>query len=540
MNTLAAQYRLAVDALNRGDFVSARRLAQRVRSSVPAHGGVCFVEGVAALQLGDLQHAVCCLQDAVRLNPARSDYRAQYARALATARLFREAVEVLHTLDISNIADPLTLDTVGVVFTQANEHTRASVAFERAVVLSPNHPSFHFNLATSRTFLGNLEGAKQAYEECLQIMPSYWKAHLALAQLRSQTVERNHLDRLRGLLDTSSSPEARMYLNLALAKELEDIGDYANSFSHLTAGKSAGLEGRNYRFERDDALVRALMDTPPPVPSVAGYSAEPIFVLGMPRSGTTLVDRILSSHSHVQSAGELQNFGVVLKRISGSRTPSLLDVDTIRRAGSADLSDLGARYIASTRPGTGQRRHFVDKLPHNFLYAGFIAGALPDARIVCVHRDPLDTCLSNFRQLFALSSPYYDYSFALETTARYVVLFERLMAHWERVMPARILHVRYEDVVDDQAAQTRRLLDYVGLDFEEACLAFDKNPSPVATASAVQVRSPLFRTSLGRWRRYRDEMAPAIEIFRKAGIVTKGRAPHAGPDPLLAYYLPNV
>ena len=150
---------------------------------------------------------------------------------------------------------------------------------------------------------------------------------------------------------------------------------------------------------------------------------------------------------------------------------------------------------------------FVDKLPHNFLYLGFIARALPNARIVCLRRERLDTCVANFRQLLATDSPFFDYSFDLLDTGRYVLEFERLMAHWHAVLPGRVLDVRYEDLVDDQAGQTRRLLMHCGLPWDDACLAFERNPEAVATASAVQVREPLNRDSVGRWKRYEPELA---------------------------------
>jgi tetratricopeptide (TPR) repeat protein len=522
MNDPASLYRQAVEALNRGSWGSAFDLATRVLPVVPDHAGVHFVLGVAALQMNRMPVALRHLQRAVKLNPARPDYGAQLARALATGHLLREAVAAADAATAGAPEDALTLDTLGVVYTQANEHAKAAAVFRRAAERMPERASFRFNLATSLMFAGELDRAEAEYEACLSRDPAYWKAHLALSQLRRQTSQSNHLERLQKLLSEAGGDDGQMYVNLALSKEYEDLGDYASAFTHLSAGKAAGRTGRAYSPARDEEIFAALEQafaSAAEDPGNACDSAEPIFVVGMPRTGTTLVDRIISSHPRVHSAGELSNFGVLLKRMSGSRTRNLLDPDTVTRAAAvADWSSLGRAYVASTRPGTGHVPHFVDKLPHNFLYLGFIARALPNARIICLRRDPMDTCLSNFRQLFEQNSPYYDYSFDLLDTGRYYLGFDRLMAHWQRVLPGRILEVRYEDIVEDQEASTRMLLQFCGLPWDDTCLAFERNQAPVATASVVQVREPLYRSAMQRWKRYDEQLGALKALLAGAGI----------------------
>jgi hypothetical protein len=257
-------------------------------------------------------------------------------------------------------------------------------------------------------------------------------------------------------------------------------------------------------------------------PSGGCVTYEPIFVIGMPRSGTTLVERIISSHPDVQSAGELLNFAMSLKSFSKSRSSDLISPDIIAGAKGIEWQKLGEMYLASTRPTTGQKPHFIDKLPHNFLYAGFIAKALPHAKIVCLRRNPMDTCLSNFRQLFAPKSPFFDYSFDLLDTGRYYVLFDRLMAHWQRVLPGRILEIHYEDIVESQEAKSRQILDFCGLTWDERCLRFEENPSPVATASAIQVRAPIYRSALKRWKKYGDRLDDLQTLLLDSGIRIDG------------------
>ncbi|MCE3285789.1 MAG: sulfotransferase family protein, partial [Steroidobacteraceae bacterium] len=240
-------------------------------------------------------------------------------------------------------------------------------------------------------------------------------------------------------------------------------------------------------------------------------------VVGMPRTGTTLVERMLSSHSQVASAGESQNFGVLLKRATGTRSPTVLDPETIARANQVDLAAVGREYAERTRPASDKPR-FVDKLPLNFFYLGHVARAVPGARVVVLRRHPLDTVVASYRQLFATTMPYYEYAYDLRDATRYWLAFDALMAHWRSVLPGRILEVEYEALVQQPERTLAAVLQHCGLGWEPACLEFERNPDAVATASAVQVRRPLYASSIGRWRRYEAHLAPVFEILSAGGM----------------------
>lgn len=513
-------YEQAVDALNRAQWAQAGALAARVLQQVPDHAGVHFVAGVAAFRTGAYRDAFRHLEAANRLNPSRADYAAQLAAVLSQVHMQRDALAMAERAMALQPADAMTLDTLGIVFTQCNEHARAMGAYRLAVDMVPMMPSYHFNLASSLMFNGEIEAAEVEYEACIGLDPRHWKAHLALSHARRQSIERNHLSRLRDLLGKHAQDQgARLYLSLAIAKELEDLGEYPRALPHLVEGKAAGPRSTGYTPQRDKELFDALIHAfPDPQPAPGGcQSSEPIFIIGMPRSGTTLVERILSSHSSVHSAGELQNFGITLKRMSGSRTPTILDADTIQRGLAIEPAALGQAYVDSTRPGTGHTPHFIDKLPHNFLYAGHIARALPNAKIICLRRNAMDSCVGNFRQLFAPGNPHYDYSYDLLDTGRYHLQFERLMRHWTKVLPGRILEIDYEAIVDDQLGSTRALLEFCGLPWEDACLQFQDNAAPVATASVAQVREPLNRRGIGRWKRYGSGLDELRSLLAEGG-----------------------
>ncbi|MGH8158994.1 MAG: sulfotransferase [Rhodanobacter sp.] len=522
MTDPAELYAQLTHAFNQRAWRPAQELAARLLPLAPRHPGVYYIAGIANLELQQIPPALEYLHRASALEPTRADYAVQFAKALTIARRTRDAKVAADRVLALSPSDPLTLDTLGVVYSQIGEYASAATVFRQAATRAPTQASYRYNLATSLVAAGDIDAAEIEIETCLTLDPKYWRAHLTLVQLRRQTPDSHHVDRLQSLLPEVSNIDdnaAKVCLNMALAKEYEDLADYPKAFEHLVRGKSAGGANRDYTIQRDEALFAAIVGSFPEPSTGGGYpTSEPIFIVGMPRTGTTLVERIITSHPDVHSAGELLNFAMSLKNVSGSQTPALVDPETITRARNADWKQLGEIYLSSTRPATGHTPHFIDKLPHNFLYAGFIANALPNAKIICLRRDPMDTCLSNFRQLFAPKSPYFDYSFDLLDTGRYYILFDRLMAHWQQTFPGRILEVDYETLVDAQEASSRQLLKFCGLPWDEACLHFENNPSPVSTASAVQVRAPMYRNALKRWKKYGSQLNELQELLMGAGI----------------------
>ena len=523
-NDPAALYAQLATAFNRRAWQQALGVAAPLLPMAQRHPGVHFMTGIAHMELQQIPQALDHLRKASTLDPARADYAAQLAKALALARKNRDARVVADQAMALAPKDVMTLDTLGVTYSNVGAYESAVTAFRHCVALAPRHAPFRYNLATSLMVCGDIDEAEVEIEACIALDPHYWQAHLTLAQLRRLTPDHHHLQRLESLLPEAErktgDAQAQVCLHMALAKEYEDLADYPKAFTHLVRGKSAGGVGRTYSIRQDEELFAAIEASfPQPQPVVEGHPTnEPIFIIGMPRTGTTLVERIVSSHPDVHSAGELLNFGMALKQVAGSRSPALIDTETVIRARNADWKQLGEIYLSSTRPSTGQKPRFIDKLPHNFLYAGFIAKALPNAKIICLRRDPLDTCLSNFRQLLSADSAYFGYSFDLLDTGRYYVLFDRLMAHWQRTFPGRILEIQYETLVDTQESTSRRLLEFCGLPWNDACMRFEENQGAVATASAVQVRAPIYRNALKRWKNYEPQLGELQALLRDAGI----------------------
>jgi len=484
-----------------------------------------FLLGMIAAEHDNVVRAAELVARAIALDPAQAAWFAQLGRLRIALHDPQGALLAARQGLGLNPEDALTLDTLGVVLSRAGAHDEAVAPFRRAVGRDPRSPAYWYNLGAAEQFVGRFPEAATAYRQSLAISPEAFKSLSALSEVAPGGLAAPEINALESALArTDLTPDDELHLCHALARVHERGDRPREAMLALARGKQRKRDTLDANAGDDEALFDAVRRT-----CTAEFcqrndgfeSSEPIFIVGMPRSGTTLVDRILSSHPEVISAGELMHFSLAVKRAAGTSSNRVLDVATIEAAPQLDFHEVGRAYIESTRPRTGSAAHFIDKMPLNFLYAGMIRRALPRARVVCVRRGAADTCLSNYRQLFATSFSYYNYSYDLEDTARYVAGFEALTAHWREVLGDHYLEVRYEDVVGNLERESRRLLKFCGLSWDPACLEFHRNAAPVATASSVQVRSPIYATSIGRWKRYRPMINPALDLLVARGIAVE-------------------
>lgn len=512
--------------LQRGDAKMANALARQVTESVPGHAEAHYICALALLRMMLVDDAIEYLLKAVELDPHCAEFHAHLARAFAQAGRSSEAIDAANLAASLAPSSAQTLDALGTVYGQCNLHERALACFRRGSALAPDNASLQFNLGVALAFAGETDTAERHLETSLRLAPTNWRAYDIISRLRRQQEESNHVKRLGELLQrTRGNCAAQSHLHMAIGKEHEDLGDYEAAFAHFTAGKEAAGSGSQYRIEWDQERVRALIRAFPDAatPPQACFSDEPIFVIGMPRSGTTLVERIISSHPEVYSAGELLNFGTSLQRLDTGASFDKLRAITSGQVERVDWHRLGTSYLESTRPATAIKPRFIDKFPHNFFYLGFIAQALPRARIICLRRHPLDTCLSNFRESFSGQSPFHGYANNLLDTGRYFILFDQLMSHWKKIFPERVFEVNYEALVEAPETGSRALLDHCGLTWNDACLRFELNSAPSATASSNQVRNPIYRSAVHRWKKYGASLDGLRELLDQAGIETNSQ-----------------
>lgn len=519
MHELQAVHRIE-SLLQRGDIGAARAIAMQASSQWPRSVPIRVLLGHALCRDGQAAEALDTADAALALDrhdPAprmlRIDALLQLGRneeALANLRVLQARPDIRHARLLQDIAQRLTA---------LGQHVNAECCQARARALQPADPGAIYNHATSLIALGKLQEAEAALDKVIALKPDDSDAWYNRATLRKQTAERNHVAEIERHLQLADHGQADpVPLYFALAKEQEDLGCHEASFAALRRGADLRRSRLSYGVEEDIdtmRLIAAAFDAEQLAASAPGHAdPRPVFIVGLPRSGTTLVDRILSSHSAVVSRGETTDLAMSVVRETG---PARSKAELIRLSAKLDPAALGRRYCSHLPAGGGALQ--VDKTPTNFLYLGLVAAALPQARIIHVRRHPMDVCYAMYKTLFRMAYPF---SYALDDLGRYWLAWNTLMTHWRRVLPAeRYLEIDYEDLIEHQEPVSRRLVAHLGLPWEEACMAFERNRQPSLTASASQVRQPIYRSSMGLWKNYRRQLAPLREMFESAGIAVE-------------------
>ena len=448
----------------------------------PDHPGLLMNLGNVLNDLGRLSEAVVVFRQALAFDPGYADAHLNLGNALKSQGDDQNALAAYRrALDLK--ADlPEAWNNIGQIFREAGDLVRAMEAFDHALALRPDFAEAHYNRSDLKRF-------------------------------RPGDPDIEVLERLAGSIDRLLPGQA-VFLHFALGKALDDSGDPERAFEQFFRGNSLRRRTLDYDEASTEELferLAAMFDAPflEGCQGAGDPSARPIFILGMPRSGSTLVEQILSSHPDVLGGGELPALERVLETVRDPGGQALAYPESISVFPTSHLAALGGAYLSRLPAAVDGRSRVTDKLPSNFLHIGLIHLILPQARIIHTVRDPVDTCLSCFTKLFAVGQKY---SFDLGELGRYYRRYRALMDHWRRVLPAdTILDVQYEAVVDDVEGQTRRLLAYCGLRWDERCLAFHRTQRKVRTASAAQVRAPLFTTSVNRSQAYRSQLEP---LFR--------------------------
>lgn len=510
----------AKTALFNGDYKSCHEYCMQALRLNPNISDIYFLLAIIAADHSNIVKGYELIERAIDLNPLMASYHAQKARIALMKSDRISAIEAVNKALKLEPNDQHTFDTLGVVLSRSGQHANALPLYKKAIAMGSASIDILYNYASALQFTGALDEARKIFSNIIQKQPDHYKSWSSLIHISKQSRDHNHIETLQKLFEKhKANADAALNIGHALAKSYEDIGEHSKTMEFLAKAKAIKKQSIDYDYSHDRKIFDAAQSLPAlfNIRATTVQSQSPIFVVGMPRTGTTLVDRILSSHDNVTSVGELSDFGLQLKYSAKTASPYVLDAQTLLKSADIDLAHVGADYLNYVRQSFPNLQRTLDKMPLNFFLVPQIAKAIPDARIICLKRGAADTILSNYRQLFATSFSYYNYAYDIEDTARYYLRFRALMNHYEKnIDPKIFMQIKYEDLVDDLEPQARKLIEFAGLEWQDQCLNFHENSAPVATASSAQVRSPIYSSSLGRWRKYEAQMRPALKILEQA------------------------
>jgi tetratricopeptide (TPR) repeat protein len=492
----AAEQLIRAFLLRHGDHIEAMRLLARI--------------GIEREVLDDAQILLeAVLERAPDYQPARFDY----AQLLIERHLHRQAQDEAAKLLAAEPDNRAYRALYATTCVGLGQHERAIEIYRELLPGAAQPSELHLSIAHTLKTLGQREPAITAYREAAAARPGYGDAWWSLANLKTYSFGDAELAQMRA---AESSPATsgldRLHLCFALGKALEDRAQYQESFDYYARGNALKRAASRYRPEVQELNTRLQIEVCNRElfarnQGSGASGADPIFIVGLPRSGSTLIEQILASHSAVEGTHELADVPRIVAGLQGRdssadapRYPQIL-----AGMSSADFSRLGEKYLADTRSYRSGKARFIDKMPNNFRHVGLIHLMLPNAKIIDARREPMACCFGNLKQLFAHGQ---EFTYSVEDIARYYRTYLELMRHWNRVLPGRVLRVQHEDLVSDLEGHVRRLLAHCGLAFEPACVEFHKTARSIRTASSEQVRQPIYREGLDQWRHYEPWLAP--------------------------------
>jgi tetratricopeptide (TPR) repeat protein len=523
--------RQAAAALIAGEIPQAETILRAHLLQFPTDVAALRMLSEVAARLQRDADAEKLLERCLELAPSFNAGRYNYALILHRRNKPGESLQQLDMLLKAEPRNPAYLNSQAVVLAKIGDYRESLELYAQVLAKNPNSPKIWMSYGHALSASGRQKESIAAYRRSISIAPNLGEAYWSLANLKTFRFDEAELAAMRAQLErTDLGEEDRFHFQFALGKAMEDAKNYASSFEYYAEGNRLRRELIYYDADETDALVQR---------SRATYTADffrdregyglpapdPIFIVGLPRAGSTLIEQILSSHSQVEGTMELQNIMNMARELRGQRAededPNYMRV--LAQLGAEQCQALGQRYLDETRiQRKTARPYYIDKMPNNWLYIGFIHLVLPSARIIDARRHPMACCFSNFKQHFARGQ---HYTYSLEEIGRYYARYVELMAHVDRVLPGKVHRVYHERMIEDTEGEVRRLLDFCRLPFEQACLRFHETERAVRTASAYQVRQPIFRAGLDQWRHFEPWLDPL-----KAALGPALNAYPAAPD----------
>lgn len=502
----------ATRLLSAGRLAEAERLTRDVLKKDPLDTFAIRLLAALALRIGRTEDAIGLLERCLELSPDFQLARHNYAMALARRQRFDEAILQIDRLLRAEPRNPNYLLAKGTCLVQKGDFEDALDILEDVVAAYPNQAGAQMNFGHALKAVGRLDESVGAYRHAIGLRPATGEAYWSLANLKTFRFEEADVERMRAELDDDGDPDDQAHLLFALGKALEDRGDYDEAFRCYERGNIVRSKHHRHSPKINIFNTARQMNT-----LTAEFFAErqawghpetdPIFIVGLPRAGSTLLEQILSSHSAIEGTAELPDIIALSRKLAHrSREHPAGDYpEALAALTRKQVAELGQSYISTTRVQRHGLPYFIDKMPNNFQHIGLIHLILPNSKIIDARRHPMASCFSNFKQLFARGQTF---TYSLTDLGLYYRDYVTLMDHWDAVLPGRVHRVQYEEMVLDTEHQVRALLDYCGLPFEEQCLRFYETRRAIRTPSSEQVRRPVYTEGLDQWRKFDKHLSP--------------------------------
>lgn len=506
----------AAQAFARGQTEEAEKICRQVLREHPNEVDAMRLLASIANKLEQRDDAIILLERAVELKPKFAGAWADLAETYTESEKFGEALDAVQRVIKLQPNMPFGHMIRGSILGKKDDHEGAINAFKEALEIEPEHIGSNMGLGNTLKTIGRYDEAVKSYKKCIEAQPLFSEAYWSLANLKTYSFDDDEIKNMEKHVQSQDlTPASKAFFHIAIANAKEKQMKYGEAWYHFHTGNELRRTSEIYDSVTTQVTHDALIETFDEefVNSTKGSGCQsdaPIFILGLPRSGSTLIEQILASHSRVEGTRELPDISLLGRRLTKSKPPGIKYPDAVKHMTDEEKTEYGESYLETSKRYRTDKPRFIDKMPNNFAHIGFIKTILPNAKIINAKRHPLDSCVSSFKQLFYKGQ---SWSYDLFEIGEYYLEYERMMDHWHSLYPGEIYDIQYENIVNNQEDESRALIEYCGLDWEDSCLRFYENKRSVNTASSEQVRQPIYKGAMYAWKNYESEIGALKDIL---------------------------
>ena len=506
----------AAQAFARGQTEEAEKICRQVLREHPNEVDAMRLLASIANKLEQRDDAIILLERAVELKPKFAGAWADLAETYTESEKFGEALDAVQRVIKLQPNMPFGHMIRGSILGKKDDHEGAINAFKEALEIEPEHIGSNMGLGNTLKTIGRYDEAVKSYKKCIEAQPLFSEAYWSLANLKTYSFDDDEIKNMEKHVQSQDlTPASKAFFHIAIANAKEKQMKYGEAWYHFHTGNELRRTSEIYDSVTTQVTHDALIETFDEefVNSTKGSGCQsdaPIFILGLPRSGSTLIEQILASHSQVEGTRELPDISLLGRRLTKSKPPGIKYPDAVKHMTDEEKIEYGESYLETSKRYRTDKPRFIDKMPNNFAHIGFIKTILPNAKIINAKRHPLDSCVSSFKQLFYKGQ---SWSYDLFEIGEYYLEYERMMDHWHSLYPGEIYDIQYENIVNNQEDESRALIEYCGLDWEDSCLRFYENKRSVNTASSEQVRQPIYKGAMYAWKNYESEIGALKDIL---------------------------